>query len=85
MTGGQAGRQADRQKKPLIGARATALPKNDAKFWTLSERGGGSQHRSQTFKLFIEEKYGHVYRGGVGGWSSLFTTVFCIKVFFVGP
>ena len=43
-------------------------------------KGGGV---SAAAKLFIDEKYGHVYRGG-GGWSSSSKLVFCIKVCFVG-
>ena len=54
--------------------------KKTTKFWTLSEKGGGV---SAAAKLFIDEKYGHVYRGG-GGWSSSSKLVFCIKVCFVG-
>ena len=37
--------------------------KKTTKFWTLSEKGGGV---SAAAKLFIDEQYGHVYRGGVG-------------------
>ena len=39
---------------------------------------------SAAAKLFIDERYGHVYRGGGGGWSSSSKLVFCIKVCFVG-
>ena len=44
------------------------------------QKGGGV---SAAAKLFIDERYGHVYRGG-GGWSSSSKLVFGIKVCFVG-
>ena len=54
--------------------------KKTMKFWTLSEKWRGV---STAAKLFINEKYGHVYRGR-GVWSSSSKLVFCIKVCFVG-
>ena len=38
-----------------------AIKKKTTKFWTLSKKGEGV---STAAKLFIDEKYGHVYRGG---------------------
>ena len=57
-----------------------AIKKKTTKFRTLAEKGGVST----AAKLFIEKKYGHMYKGG-GGWSSSSKIVFCIKVCYVGP
>ena len=65
----------------VLGLREAIKKEKTMKFWTLSEKGRGV---STAAKLFIDEKYGHVYRGGFGGWSSSSKLVFCIKVCFVG-
>ena len=47
------GRQADRRKKPLIGARATALPENTAKQNMSSALHYGPNDRVKKKKIFI--------------------------------
>ena len=47
--------------EPYIILVREAIKKKTTKFWTLSEKGGGV---SAAAKLFIDERYGHVYRGG---------------------
>ena len=67
-------------EKQIKAIREAIKKKKTTKFWTLSDKGGGV---SAAAKLFIDERYGHVHRGG-GGWSSSSKLVFCIKVCFVG-
>ena len=51
-----------------------AIKKKTTKLWTCGKRGGVSS----AGKLFIEEKFGHVFRGGSKG---LVQSSFCKKKF----
>ena len=55
--------------------------KKTTKFWTLSERGGGSAPQPN----FLSMKSMDMCIEGGGGWSSSSKLVCCIKVCLVGP
>ena len=67
-------------EKQIKAIREAIKKKKTTKFWTLSDKGGGSAPQPN----FSSMKGMDMCTEGGGGWSSSSKLVFCIKVCFVG-